>query len=107
ASSVELDSSVMPPLRTSTAVSVVDTAAARKSDAEGSGDELELPKEFFKDFSGVKIGKQVIEINPEVDMPAAEDALSEQADPPRDPSVTVGALKWGRRGKQPAKKTPQ
>lgn len=95
--SVELEDPTVPPLPASTAINPEHTAAARKKDSDGSPDDLGLPKEFFKDFSGVEIGKQMIEISPEADMVPGEDTPPDKEILPKDPSETVGVLKWGSR----------
>jgi hypothetical protein len=76
---------------------VVETGSFKTGEKASSADKAGLPREFFKDFSGVKIGKKIIEITPEVEMLSGEDVVSTQKSPPTDPSETVGVLKWGTR----------
>jgi len=88
----------------SAAVSVVETGSVRDGDA--STDEDRLPKEFFKDFSGVRIGKEVIEVTPDFDQLPDEDSPPAKEIPPKDPAHTVGVLKWGsRQGTRAPKKS--
>jgi hypothetical protein len=92
---VQLESIQSMSVSSSAAVSVVETGSETNGDP--ATDEFGLPKEFFKDFSGVKIGKQVIEITPEFDALPEKDSSSPEEIPPKDPSDMIGVMKWRKR----------